>query len=259
MLLPVPALLGLPPIPALMFSATMEEYNLTIVYVHAASAFTVIVPLILSLLGIKKFDKGIQRFALYLGLVLLSETSGIFLGGVLDIPNLIVYDIFTALEYVFLILVFSAWHEDKLFRTAMLASIPVFLVVWLSATFIFQTSGSFDSIFLSIESIVFVFLSVVTLAKEMRDSSVLLVDNPRFWVASGVLVYFAGNLFVFALIEQLLQPGVTRYHSAWMIHTALNVTKNILFTLGFLSTGAPSDWWSERKRKWQDQQIRLTQ
>lgn len=229
-----------------MQTATMNEYiNLTIVYIFAVSALTVIVPFVLALLGLKRLDQGMKYFAALLGLVLVSETTAFLLGAYFKVNNLLVYDIFTALEYVALIAVFACWFEKGWFRTAMLASVPVFLSVWISAKLFVDVSGEFDSIFLSIESVVFVMISVVTLTKEMRDSTVLLADNPHFWIASGILVYFAGNLFVFSLIEQLLQPSVTRYHSAWLIHSGLNVTKNILFSLGFLSTGGPMERWQK--------------
>ena len=232
---------------ALVQTETMDEYiDLTIVYIFAASGLTVFVPFTLALLGLNKLDQGMKYFAALLCLVLVSETTAFLVGAYFKVNNLLIYDIFTALEYVFLIAVFSCWFERGWFRTAMFASVPVFLSVWISAKLFVEVSGEFDSIFLSIESVVFVMISVVTLTKEMRDSTVLLADNPHFWIASGTLVYFAGNLFVFALIEQLLQPSVTRYHSAWLIHSGLNVTKNILFSLGFLSTGAPA----ERLRQW---------
>ena len=231
-----------PVISALIMLAQMEEYNPTIVYLLAVTAFTVIFPLALAKMGWRKLDQGMRYFAILLLLALLSESTAFILGGYFKKDNRIVYDIFTAVEYAFFILVFSSWHGKNTFRTAMLVSIPVFLTVWITAKLFVGVSGEFDSIFLSLVSVVFVFISVVTLVKEMRDSEVLLVDNPRFWVSSGVLVYFAGNLFVFALIEQLLQPSVTRYHSAWLIHTALNVIKNILFSLGFLATGGPKEY-----------------
>jgi hypothetical protein len=244
----------LPVVTALIMSAQMEEYNLVIVYLLTASAFTVIFPLVLALLGWARLDKGMRFFAVLLCLVLLSETTAFLLGGYFKVNNLFIYDIFTAVEYVFFILVFSSWHGKNILRTSMLVSIPVFLLVWIAAKMPVGLSGGFDSVFLSVESVVFVFISVVTLAKEMRDSEVLLVDNPRFWISSGVLVYFAGNLFVFALIEQLLEPSIPRNHTAWMIHTTLNVTKNVLFSIGFLATGGPKErfvkiWRTLRKKK----------
>ncbi len=227
------------PVLALAQSAAAEGYDKTIIWTFFLSAYTVIFPLVLGLIGFSRFSKALQYFVILLLLVLISESTAFYLGWQ-KLNNLIVYDVFTAVEYAFLMIVFSNWFEKRGIRTALLASIPVFLLVWLYGKFIAGSTDQFDSIFLSVESVVFVFLSVIVLIKEMKDSTVLLVDNPVFWVSSGLLVYFAGNLFVFALIDQLLQPGIERFHGAWMIHTVLNVTKNILFSLGFLSTGAPS-------------------
>ena len=233
-----------------MQTASSEEPNKGIIWLFFLSAYTVIFPLVLGWLGWKKQERGMRVFFILLCLVVISETTA-FLTSYTE-SNLLVYDIFTAVEYAFLMLMFGSWYEENTFRRGMMWSVPVFIAIWITAKFILKETGEFDSVFLSIESVVFVFLSVLTLAKEMRDSNVLLVDNPRFWVSSGVLVYFAGNLFLFALIEQVLQPSMQRYHGAWLIHTALNVTKNILFALGFLSTGGPKDGWRalRRRMKW---------
>ncbi|MFZ1729801.1 MAG: hypothetical protein WAV84_06700 [Bacteroidota bacterium] len=209
-----------------------EGYNRIIIITLLVSLYTVILPLIFGAIGIRKLDKGLRYFFSLLVLVLITETSAFALSAFLK-PNLDVYNVFTAFEYLFLMLMFSAWYENGKLRSFMLYSIPVFLILWFAAKYIFDLSDQFDSYLLAIESVVFVILSVLTLMKEMRDSTVLLVDNPVFWISSGVLVYFAGNLFVFALIDQLLKDTISPLHSAWFIHAALNVSKNILYTLGF--------------------------
>ncbi|MFA6235239.1 MAG: hypothetical protein WC824_13775 [Bacteroidota bacterium] len=225
---------------ALMRTIGVQGYDPAVIMFFFVSMYTVILPLIFGLLGYRKLDKGLRYFFFMLVLVLVTETSA-FARGSEGNDNLDIYNAFTALEYFFLMLMFSTWYEKGKLQSFMLYSIPVFLVVWITAKYILKVSDQFDSILLSIESVVFVILSVLTLMKEMRDSRVLLVDNPVFWISSGVLVYFAGNLFVFALIDQLLKDTVSRLHSAWLIHATLNVSKNILYSLGFISTGGPKE------------------
>ncbi|MBE0642853.1 MAG: hypothetical protein IH600_02115 [Bacteroidetes bacterium] len=240
------------PVLGLIQSVATDSYSETLNKIFLLSVFTVIFPLSLGTLGFKKLDKAFRYFTVLLLLVLISEASAYALARQYK-PNLYIYDIFSAIEYVFLILVFSRWFPNRGIRWILYSSIPIFLIIWSSGKYFSAEVDKFDSIFLSIESVVFVILSVLTLVKEMRDSSVLLVDNPVFWIASGLLVYFAGNLFVFSLIEQLFRPGVDTYHGIWIIHTALNVTKNILFSFGILSTGAPKYGWkviTRRPRSW---------
>lgn len=228
--------------PALMQIYGITGYDRVILRLLLISSLTVIIPLTLGALGWKRLDKGLRYFVILLLLVLLTELTAFFGLSAFKIPNLLVYNIFTGAEYLFLILMFTSWLDSRILNRILLGSIPIFLVIWVAVNYAFENSPQkFDTLLLSIESVFFVILSVLALVKEMRDSSVLLVDNPVFWIASGVLVYFAGNLVVFALLEQVLQEGVTRYHSAWFTHTALNVIKNILFSLGFLATGGPKE------------------
>lgn len=202
------------------------------------AAFTVVVPLVLGLIGYRKLSPALRYFVYLLAFTLFTEVTGLVLSRI-KIENLWVYNTYTAVEYTLLIMMFTSLLEGKRLRRILLWSIPVFIVIWGLATFLLTVSDQFHSIFLSIESVVFVFIAVMTLVKEMRDSSVLLVDNPVFWVSSGVLVYFAGNLLVFTFIDQLLKDTEVGMLSAWVIHAAMNVSKNIIYSIGFLSTGGP--------------------
>jgi hypothetical protein len=213
------------------------------------SSLTVIIPLTLGALGWKRLDKGLRYFVILLLLVLLTELTAFGLGA-FKIRNLHIYNIFTGAEYLFLILMFTSWLDSRILNRILLGSIPIFLVIWVAANYAFETSPEqFYTLFLSIESVLFVFLSVLVLVKEMRDSSVLLVDNPVFWIASGVLVYFAGNLFVFTLMGTIIENTDIKPHSIYLIHTVLNFTKNVLFSIGFLATGGPKEYFQILRAK----------
>jgi VanZ family protein len=216
----------------------------TVMAIATYAAFSVVLPLLLGTLGIRKLTPALRCLLLLLAFALFTEAAGLILGRG-DQPNLWIYNTYTAVEYSLLIIMFVFLLDGKLFRRVLLASIPLFIVIWVLATLNLEKSDPFHGVFLSIESVVFAILAVATLVKEMRDSSTLLVDNPIFWVSAGVLVYFAGNLLVFAFIDKLLQTTLKNsevgMYSGWLIHTAMNVSKNILFAIGFLSTGGPSN------------------
>lgn len=231
-------------IPALLQQETIfgvPGYERWVIVFFFISSYTVIIPLILGALGIKKLDQGLRYFLSLLFLVLVTETSAFALGAY-NINNLIVYNVFTGVEYAFLVLMFTHWWESVTLRRVLMGSIPVFIVTWIAANYAFEvTPQEFNTVFLSIESVLFVILAVSTLVKEMQNGTVLLVDNPVFWVTSGVLIYFAGNLFVFTLMDLLIQKTDIPPHSVYLIHTVLNIVKNILFSIGFLATGGPKD------------------
>ncbi len=225
-------------------SADQAEDVKKILEIAFYAAFSVILPFVLGALSDKKLTPALRYFFYLVAFTLFTESTGLILGWV-DSENLWLYNTYTAVEYSLLILMFTQLHEGKRFRRLLLGSIPVFIVIWIIATFFLEATDDFHGVFLSVESVVFVIIAVITLVKEMSDSTVLLVDNPIFWVSAGVLVYFAGNLLVFAFIDQLLKETLENsqvgMYSGWLIHTAMNVTKNILYAIAFLSTGGPSE------------------
>lgn len=225
-------------------------YERVILRLLLISSLTVIIPLTLGALGWKRLDKGLRYFVILLLLVLLTELTAFFGLSAFNIPNLLVYNIFTGAEYLFLILMFTSWLDSRRLNRILQGSIPIFLVVWIAANYAFKPFfEQYYTLLLSIESVFFVILSVLALVREMRDSRVLLVDNPIFWIASGVLVYFAGNLFVFTLMGTIIKNTDIEPHHIYLIHTVLNLTKNVLFSIGFLATGGPKERFQEIRTK----------
>ncbi|MBR9977974.1 MAG: hypothetical protein KFH87_07790 [Bacteroidetes bacterium] len=218
--------------------AGQDDIRRQVLAIAFYAAYTVAIPLLPGLIGLRWLDKPYRFFVYLLAFTFLTELAGMLLSR-MEIPNLWLYNTYTAIEYTLLMLIFSMINQNERIRRLLLFSIPVFLVIWIFSTFILKSSDQFQGIFLSIVSVVFVIISVATLINEMRNSEVLLVDNPVFWFSSGVLIYFAGNVIVFALIDQLLGESEAALYSGWLIHAAMNVTKNLLFTIAIISTGAP--------------------
>ena len=232
-------------IPALLQQETtiigVPGYERWVIAFFFFSSYTVAIPLALGAMGLKRLDHGLKYFLSLLFLILVTETSA-FAMGAFNIRNLDVYNIFTGIEYAFFVLMFTSWWGSPTVKRILIGSIPLFIITWIAANYAFQvTPTQFNTVFLSVESVLFVILAVYTLLREMQDSSVLLVDNPIFWIASGVLIYFAGNLFVFTLMDTLIRETDIPPHSVYLIHTILNIAKNILFSIGFIATGGPKE------------------
>lgn len=231
-------------IPALLLQETIfgvPGYERWVIMFFFISSYTVAIPLALGVMSISKLDQGLKYFLSLLVLILITETSA-FAMGAFNIRNLDVYNIFTGIEYAFFVLMFTSWWGSRTIKRLLMGSIPFFIITWIVTNYAFEvTPTEFNTVFLSVESVLFVILAVITLLREMQDSSRLLVDNPVFWIASGVLIYFAGNLFVFTLMDTLIRETDIRPESVYLIHTILNITKNILFSIGFFATGGPKE------------------
>jgi hypothetical protein len=65
---------------------------------------------------------------------------------------------------------------------------------------------------------------------------------PMFWINSAVLIFFSGNLFLFALTHYLVHILNDNLVVYWGFHNLLNIVKNILFAAGFyVSIKVPND------------------
>ena len=72
-------------------------------------------------------------------------------------------------------------------------------------------------------------LALYTLYSIIHDDSEPVLKEPKFWIASGVLVYFSGNALFFTTLPFL------ESNTIWALHLILNLIANLFYTGGFLS------------------------
>ncbi|MBI5645749.1 MAG: hypothetical protein HY962_02365 [Ignavibacteriae bacterium] len=154
-----------------------------------------------------------------------------------DMNLLWIFHIFTIAEFIFLMMIFNTWHMGRRSRKAVSIAGPVVLVILIAAKMYQGIKGTeqFDSFATTIEGIVVVTLAVLTLIYLTSDDIVHIFEDPRFWVVSAIMFYFAGNLIIFALGQEAL--GVLRADNTteaiWTMHSALNITANCLYAYSF--------------------------
>lgn len=61
-----------------------------------------------------------------------------------------------------------------------------------------------------------------------QTSGSLLISQPVFWIALGILTYLAGTFFFHLLIDYLPRKQIREY---WFITYIFDIIKNILFTI----------------------------
>ncbi len=146
--------------------------------------------------------------------------------------TIVVFHVFTLIEFVLLSSIFITWQTSRLHRQLTFALILLFALLWM---YVKRTSDdtAFDSLVVTVESVLLVGLAVTSLLLLALENTGTLFGNPRFWVSSGVLLYFAGNLIVFALFNQLSQQK-DDVLNAWRFHAALNFIANVFYMTGYL-------------------------
>ncbi len=135
-------------------------------------------------------------------------------------------------EFVLLATIYyKSLNNTKLFKQFIFLNGLFFIFFTLNLFLLDQEKiNSYSEIF---SAFVFIALSVGYFYRIMNELPVLQIQHlPMFWINTAVLTYFAGNLFLFILVNYLVNTLKHDLIVYWTFHNLLNVTKNFLFAVG---------------------------
>ena len=188
------------------------------------SATSWAIPFLAGVLAFKRLGPETRILVSYFALLGLVDVFGVYLA-LNKINNIWLFHLFTPLEYGFLVMVFSYWQRRSLLRLLLRVSIPLFVLICIVSKLFVEDLVSFDSFTSSLESWALILISIYTLLALHRDKSSPILGMPRFWIAAAVLIYFSGNIPIFAFAN---------IAAVWPINHVLNIISNMLFAGGFL-------------------------
>ncbi len=196
------------------------------------STFSSLLPLGTWILGWRKgFPPLAQRLGLY---VLLSATVEIsnwalIMNGSIK-NNLPVLHVYTLIEIGLLLWCFSAIIRGLNFYLIVTLFLGfVALEIWLIQDW--QPLEVYNTVVRSLESVLFILLSVIYFAKTIWNMHVEhLTQEPEFWFCTALLLYFSGNLIIFGFSNMMNQSPLIQ--QVWILHSILNLVLNGLFSIG---------------------------
>ncbi len=68
----------------------------------------------------------------------------------------------------------------------------------------------------------------------VRQETLPLWKDARFWATAGVLLYFAGNIALFLMSDRIAALSVADAVKVWTLHWSMDIVSNILYTVSFL-------------------------
>ena len=135
--------------------------------------------------------------------------------------------------YTFLLLwMFSLWEQRSSAKLALKIFIAVFVCIWLMETTIGNSLFTFTIYSRPIMDVMIVAVGCFAIYEDSRTTESLLVERPRFWISSGLILYYGGTLFVNLLSRQLLQISNTAMQKALLIQPGLSLFSHLLYTIG---------------------------
>jgi hypothetical protein len=180
-------------------------------------------------LAYRRLDRGLKILLSYFVIAALSDGLVLFLSFE-NIHNIWLFNVFILIDYGFLAFAFSYWQKSLTMERLLRLSIPVFVLVWLGAkVFHVESFDQMNSFSRSLESLLLIAISLSILSELHEESNFQARRSARFWIGTGVLIYFAGNLIIFATSE----TG-TSLALLWWIHATISIVANLCFAAGFL-------------------------
>jgi hypothetical protein len=152
------------------------------------------------------------------------------------INNLWMSHISTVVEFVTVTLIFSSWLKFRYSHQMLFALLIGFVILWVISKFTFEPFTRLDGLTAVLSKILQITLSVLLLIKLVKesDSEVVWTQDPRLWVAIGIILYSAGSLFLFALFNKMLQISPVYLMMTWSLNWIFLIISNLLFARAFL-------------------------
>lgn len=197
------------------------------------SSFFVLVPLLLGIIQRSYINKNTLPVFLLLVITFFIELLNVFFASH-GISNTTIFNIYTPLEYILFILFYKSF-----FDTIKKSSVHYILILFFILITIFDILYANDTLMinnfsLSIESITFILYSLLAfffIMKRLMYQDIL--STSFFWINIAVLIYFAGNLFLFLFSNILIQNNRKQYIAVYNIHSVTNIIYYILISIGF--------------------------
>ncbi|WP_191041068.1 hypothetical protein [Spirosoma validum] len=137
--------------------------------------------------------------------------------------NLFLWPVYTSVEFGLLI-----WMYSLNLGSAVLVQFRIWLIVAFVSTVVGLEFFSPTHLLISnaarlIESVGVIILTLVFFYRTFQELIVRRLERePMFWVSSGLLLFFSGNLFVFIFANFVLNYSQKLNYQLWIVHAVLN-------------------------------------
>jgi hypothetical protein len=195
------------------------------------SALSILPPVSIGIYKFKNSSKALKPFIWYLVVSVFFEL-GFLVTSLSKLNNSPLGHLHTLIEGLFFISIYSQIIQSGIYRKIIFLMIPVLLASVIYCAFPLSELYKFNSISKTAVSILLSFAGMLYFYDYLQNEQMgRLEQNPFFWINSGVLLYNLGNVFVF-MIYQLSTIEIDNF--SWNIHSALNISSNVLFFMGLL-------------------------
>jgi hypothetical protein len=182
-----------------------------------------ILPIIFYLVFLKR-NRGEGLWVIFLYCVLSLLTEMLF--GITKLH--VIFACFNIVQFTLFSYFFYSSLKEKKFKYIPVIGAVVFYAVAISNF----TSKRFDSLSVSLASVLFIPYCILLLYEQIKDPTILFVyNNKKFWIIIAFFLYFSATLFLYLYYSTLSEEQRYNY---WLINNFFEILKNILFSVAFI-------------------------
>jgi hypothetical protein len=155
-----------------------------------------------------------------------------YLMGIYGIHNIWVIHLSTIIEFLIIVSMFFLW-EKNIYRKQTILILGCFYVIfWILAKSTFESLDNIDVYTSIVAQAIYIVLAVSLLFNVFKDAQISLKNDPRIWIASGLLLYSAGTIFVASLFNEILNAMPELLNTLWHINWILVILITLFFARG---------------------------
>jgi hypothetical protein len=197
------------------------------------SSYFLAFPVVMALFRFKFITRELRYIVLLLALSICTETAMYLIvkSGIRN--NLFVVHIYTILHFN-IIALFYYTHFGTFYHRYAVPSMMVFFTGFaMINSLFFQKLTEFNTKALSLECLLVVILCVMCFYKMITELTTKEPEKkPVFWINTGFLFYFAGNIVLFTLSNVVLKENMDFNYLSWGLHALLTVILQIFIGIG---------------------------
>jgi hypothetical protein len=195
-----------------------------------SSAISVLFPLCLGFIKFKSKPKYLRILGFLVLLSALTDLIALLFHQSISIAG----NVYNILQFILLCLIFSNHFINIKTRNLLIVLFILFLVFAFINLFFIEGFSMRNTNLRTVSSISFIILSIYYFKYLLIEQPVdNILEFPMFWVNSAILIYFSGNIFLYAANNFISSQKIYLYY--YLIHDMLNIVKNIFFGIAFIS------------------------
>jgi len=146
------------------------------------------------------------------------------------------FHLYAPIEFSILVYIFYLWLKDLTWSRFILFLIPAYVVFSILNTLFLTEIDKINYMPISLSYFIYTAASSLLLYRYRTSNKDLrhMLRDSYFWIYSAILVFSSGSLCYFAFYE-LVSKHIL--YLVWYFHIIMNISGNVLFTIGFLCQG----------------------